>query len=162
MYFAKKNFLWKFWLIAWVEARKKFSCKSKFWSRPSRDPCWFSHKFQTKAAPTFAHSSKNLFSHIEYYVQTLSKSKKYSFALSIPTINDEDLIRVRLPMRILFHDYKASGGGQNLERPNVERPTFRKFETSNVKITKVELFDLSIFDFLYFINLPSNLKFLEF
>ena len=34
------------------------------------------------------------------------------------------------------------GGGQNLERPNVEQPIFRKFETSNIEITKVELFDL--------------------
>ena len=36
---------------------------------------------------------------------------------------------------------KKSGGGQNLERLNVERPIFRKFETSNIEITKVELFD---------------------
>ena len=44
-----------------------------------------------------------------------------------------------------------SGGGQNLERPNVERPIFRKFETSNIEITKRELFDFSIFEFiLYF------------
>ena len=27
------------------------------------------------------------------------------------------------------------GGGQNLEQPNVERPIFRNFETSNIKIT---------------------------
>ena len=39
----------------------------------------------------------------------------------------------------------TSGGGQNLGRPNVERPIFRKFETSNIEITKVELFDFSIF-----------------
>ena len=37
------------------------------------------------------------------------------------------------------------GGNQNLERANIERPVFRKFETSNIEITKVELFD-----FLYF------------
>ena len=34
-----------------------------------------------------------------------------------------------------------AGGGQNLERPNVEQPIFRKFETSNIEIMKVELFD---------------------
>ena len=39
-------------------------------------------------------------------------------------------------------------GGQNLERPNVERPIFRKFETSNIEITKVELFDFSISEFI--------------
>ena len=45
----------------------------------------------------------------------------------------------------------AKGGGQNLELPNVERPIFRKFETSNIEITKLELFDFSIFEFiLYF------------
>ena len=65
------------------------------------------------------------------------------------------------------------GGGQNLERPNVERPIFRKFETSNIEITKVELFDLKKNLFLIFTsvwivrtlkiydNLP-NWKFLEF
>ena len=41
------------------------------------------------------------------------------------------------------------GGGQNLERPNVERPIFRKFETSNIEITKVELFDFFIFKFIF-------------
>ena len=33
------------------------------------------------------------------------------------------------------------GGGQNLERTDVERSIFRKFETSNIEITKVELYD---------------------
>ena len=43
-----------------------------------------------------------------------------------------------------------SGGGQNLERANIERLIFRKFETLNIKITKVE-FDFSISEFiLYF------------
>ena len=47
--------------------------------------------------------------------------------------------------------YYLPGGGQNLERPNVERPIFRKFETSNIEITKVVLFDFSISEFiLYF------------
>ena len=43
------------------------------------------------------------------------------------------------------------GGSQNLKRPNVELPIFRKFETSNIEITKVESFGFSIFEFiLYF------------
>ena len=33
------------------------------------------------------------------------------------------------------------GGGQNLERRNVERPTFRNFKIANIKITKDKLFD---------------------
>ena len=63
--------------------------------------------------------------------------------------------------------YKNSGGGQNLKRPNVERPIFRKFETSNIEITKFSnLFliftsiwivrTLKIYDYL------PNWKFLEF
>ena len=46
--------------------------------------------------------------------------------------------------------YLQLGGGQNLERPNVERPIFRKFETSNIVITKVELFDFSISEFILY------------
>ena len=38
-------------------------------------------------------------------------------------------------------------GGQHLERLNVERPIFRNFEFSNIKMTKVELFDFSILEF---------------
>ena len=51
-----------------------------------------------------------------------------------------------------FHGDFFSGGGQNLERPNVERPIFRKFETSYIKITKVELFDFFCFK-IYFLFL---------
>ena len=43
------------------------------------------------------------------------------------------------------------GGGQNLERRNVERPIFRNFKTANIKITKYELFDSFIFEFIFFI-----------
>ena len=41
------------------------------------------------------------------------------------------------------------GGGQHLERPNVERLIFRDLEISNIKITKVDLFDFSIFEFIF-------------
>ena len=46
------------------------------------------------------------------------------------------------------------GGGQNLERRNVERPIFRNFKITNIKITKYELFDSFIFEFIFslFIN----------
>ena len=51
----------------------------------------------------------------------------------------------------MFRYISGPGGGQNLELPNVERPIFRKFETSNIEITKLELFDFSVFEFiLYF------------
>ena len=43
-----------------------------------------------------------------------------------------------------------TGGGQHVERPNVERPIFRDFEILNIKITKVELFDFSIFEFIFY------------
>ena len=42
------------------------------------------------------------------------------------------------------------GGSQNLERLNIERPVFRKFETSNIEITKVELFDFLYFSILQY------------
>ena len=46
------------------------------------------------------------------------------------------------------------GGGQNLERRNVERPIFRNFKIANIKIKKDELFDNFIFEFnfLFFRN----------
>ena len=37
------------------------------------------------------------------------------------------------------------GGSRKLERPNVERPIFRKFETFHIEITKVEFYKLSNF-----------------
>ena len=39
------------------------------------------------------------------------------------------------------------GGGQNLERRNVERPIFRNFKITNIKILKDELIDSFIFEF---------------
>ena len=48
------------------------------------------------------------------------------------------------------------GGGQNLERPNLERPIFRKFEASNNEITKVELFDFFICKFIFYIYVCLN------
>ena len=38
------------------------------------------------------------------------------------------------------------GGGQNLERRNVERPVFRNFEITNIKMKKDELFVHFIFE----------------
>ena len=48
------------------------------------------------------------------------------------------------------HNMNFSGGGQCLERPNVEPPIIRDFEISNIKIRKVKLFDFSIFEFFYY------------
>ena len=44
------------------------------------------------------------------------------------------------------------GGGQNLERINVKWLMFRKFETSNIETTKVELYDFFCF-WIYFLCL---------
>ena len=51
------------------------------------------------------------------------------------------------------------GGGQILERRNVERPIFWNFKIANIKITNDELFDSFIleFNFSYFTN-PLNTK----
>ena len=55
--------------------------------------------------------------------------------------------------------YYKSGGGQNLERRNVERPIFRNFKITNIKITKDDLLDSFIFEFFFslFINYLHNL-----
>ena len=44
---------------------------------------------------------------------------------------------------------KIRDEGQHLERPNVKRLISRDFEISNIKITKVELFDFSIFECIF-------------
>ena len=44
---------------------------------------------------------------------------------------------------------RKMGRDQNLERPKC-RPIFRNFEISNIKITKVELFDFFIFGFIFY------------
>ena len=46
------------------------------------------------------------------------------------------------------------GRGQNLERRNVERSIFRNLKIANIKITKDELFDSFINEFIFsfFIN----------
>ena len=43
----------------------------------------------------------------------------------------------------------AVGGGQNMERRNVERPVFRNFEIANIKIKKDELVDNFIFELFF-------------
>ena len=56
---------------------------------------------------------------------------------------------------------RGGGGGQNLERRNVERPIFRDFKTANIKITDHELFDCFNFEFIssLFINYLHKLIF---
>ena len=39
------------------------------------------------------------------------------------------------------------GGGQNLEKQNLEQPIFWYFKIANVNITKDKLFDIFIFEF---------------
>ena len=45
---------------------------------------------------------------------------------------------------------KFWGKGQNLERRNSERPIFRNLKIENIKITKHELFQDFIFEFVFF------------
>ena len=42
------------------------------------------------------------------------------------------------------------GGGQNLDRQNVEWPIFRNFKIANTKMMKDELFDSFIIEFIFF------------
>ena len=46
----------------------------------------------------------------------------------------------------------AMGGVQNLELSNVERPIFRNFKITNIKIAKDELFSYFMYDFFVFFN----------
>ena len=45
--------------------------------------------------------------------------------------------------------YDCWGGGQNFKRRNVERLKFRNFKVTNIKITKDELFDSFIIEFVF-------------
>ena len=56
------------------------------------------------------------------------------------------------------------GGGQNLERRNVERPIFQNSKITNIKITKDQLFDSFIFELIFslFINYLHNLIIFQF
>ena len=47
-----------------------------------------------------------------------------------------------------LNDY--GGGGRNLERRNVERSTCQNFKNANIKMTKDELFDSFIVEFIFF------------
>ena len=59
------------------------------------------------------------------------------------------MMRVKL---IIFNRGRGGGGGgggQNLEQRNVERPIFRNFKIAHIKITKNDLFDSFVFDFIF-------------
>ena len=71
---------------------------------------WFSYKFQTKAAVTFAHVS-TLFSHIEFTIQILSKSITCHFQffelfwviLTAKIWSENLILRVRYSFGTLFN-----------------------------------------------------------
>ena len=49
-----------------------------------------------------------------------------------------------------FRSLIIMGGIQNLEWSNVERPIFRNFKITNIKIEKDELFDYFIYEFIFY------------
>ena len=52
-----------------------------------------------------------------------------------------------------------AGGGENSKQRNVERPIFRNFYITNIKITKDDLFDNFIFEFYFsFFSNPFNIQ----
>ena len=53
---------------------------------------------------------------------------------------------LRIWIKKRFFVWMLGGGGQNLERQNVEEPIFRNFEIANIQIKKDELFDNFIFE----------------
>ena len=50
-----------------------------------------------------------------------------------------------------YDPHAYGGGGQNLLRRNVERSIFQNFKIVNIKMTKDELFDSFIAEFIFFI-----------
>ena len=67
---------------------------------------------------------------------------------------------------VILHKYIYLGGGQNFERRNVEWLTFRNFKIANIKITKDELFDGFIIEFIFsffrnYLNTQNIEKFFE-
>ena len=56
--------------------------------------------------------------------------------------NNTNMLRLLKHVRIL-------GGGQNSERRNVERPIFRNYKIANIDMTKDELNDNFIFEFIF-------------
>ena len=83
---------------------------------------------------------------ILHVVKMKDRLTKYLFVVTIIEYNIQCVV-------------EYPGGGQYLEGPNVERPIFRNFEISNVKITKDELFDFLIFEFIFlFVLIIRTLK----
>ena len=70
------------------------------------------------------------------------------FFLVIHTVRDSDENN--------FKKFRKSGDGQNLKLLNVEQAIFRNFQISNIKITKVELFDFFIFEFISYFYVCLN------
>ena len=50
----------------------------------------------------------------------------------------------------IYEGCEISGGVQNLECSNIERPIFRNFKIMNIKIVKDELFYYFIYNFFLF------------
>ena len=46
---------------------------------------------------------------------------------------------------------ESTGGGQNLERRNIEQSIFQNFKIANINTAKDELFDSFIIEFTFFI-----------
>ena len=55
----------------------------------------------------------------------------------------------RICWRYWVNRLKTRSGRQNLGRRNIERLIFRNFKIANIKITKDELFDRFIFEFIF-------------
>ena len=69
-------------------------------------------------------------------------------------------LKIQIKLQAFFFSFFIElGGGQYLEWRNVERPIFRNFKITNIKITKDELFDSFITEFIFslFINYLKNL-----
>ena len=73
----------------------------------------------------------------------------YYLAISFSFVSIFSMLFFKLLVFTFQHLPKYLGEGKNLERQNIDRPIFRNFKIANIKITKDELFDSSILQFIF-------------
>ena len=96
------------------------------------------------------------------FVKNYSAESKYylsgwEFLLYWDIVTSEVFSKFRNTLQRVTVEARA-GGGQNLERRNVERSIFRNLKIANTEMTKDELFDSFIIEFIcsFFINYLNN------
>ena len=87
------------------------------------------------------------FAHIFSCLEFLFKSQNFCSHFALPKKIQK--IKKKALEKFFFSCLGHLGGGQTLERRNVERPVFRNFEIAKIKIKKGQLFDNSVFELCF-------------